>query len=64
MYDSNMSLPILSKTKFNNTFIVYLRPEDSVVGNSSVVNTSVVVVGSGVVVPSKFFDFSKRCLAN
>ena len=49
---------MLFKTNFSNTFIVYLRPEDCVVGNSSLVDTSVVVVGGGVVVPSKFFDCS------
>ena len=49
--NSRLSLPILFKTKFSNSFIVYLRPADCVVG-SSVVKTSVVVVGGGVVVPS------------
>ena len=55
--NSKLSLQILFKTKFSNSFIVHLRPADCVVG-SSVVKTSVVVVGGGVVVPSKFFDFS------
>ena len=50
-----MSLPILSTAKFSNAIRVYLRPEDCVVGISSVVKGSVVVVGGGVVVPSEFF---------